>query len=44
MLGSTHKSSFDACWIRRGDCDSIKRIEKLLLEFIELYNGREAKT
>ena len=43
MVGSTHKIPFDACWIRSGDCDSIKRIEKLLLEFIELYKGREVK-
>ena len=43
LVGSTHKIPFDACWIRSGDCDSIKRIEKPLSEFIELYKGREAK-
>ena len=43
VVGSTHKIPFDACWIRSGDCDSIKRIEKPLLKFFELYNGREAK-
>ncbi len=29
--------------IRSGDCDSIRWIEKPLLEFIELYNRREEK-
>ena len=36
VVGSTHKIPFDACWIRSGDCDSIKRIEKPFLELIEL--------
>ena len=43
VVGSTHKIPFDACWLRSGDCDSIKRIEKPLLEFIELDKGNEAK-
>ena len=41
MVDSTHKIPFDACWIQSGGRDSIKRIEKPFLEFIELYKGEK---
>ena len=44
MAGSAHWSPFDASWIRRSVYNSIKWIEKRILEFIELYNEREGKT
>ena len=43
VAASTHKSPFDACWLQRGVCDSIRRIDKPRLQFIELYNEKEAK-
>ena len=41
---STHKSPVYACWLRCGICDSIRRIDKPRLQFIELYNEKEAKS
>ena len=41
MTASTHKSPFDACRLRCGVCDSIRRIEKPRLQFIELYSEKE---
>ena len=41
---STHKSPFDACRLRCGICDSIRRIDKPRLQFIELHNEKEAKS
>ena len=40
VAASTHKSPFDACWIRCSICDSIRRIDKPRLQFIELYNEK----
>ena len=44
MAGSTHWIPFDAGWLWCGTCNSIKRIEKPILEFILQYNGKGAKT
>ena len=41
---SIHKSPFDVCWLRGDICDSIRRIDKPRLQFIELYNEKEAKS
>ncbi len=41
---STHKSPFDACRLGCGICDSIRRIDKPRLQFIELRNAKEAKS
>ena len=43
MARSTHESSFDAFWLRCSERNSLKRIEKLILEFIKLFNGNGAK-
>ena len=43
VAASTHKSPFDACRLRCDVCDSIRRIDKPRLQFIELYKEKEAK-
>ena len=39
MADSTHEGPFDAFWLRCSLRNSLKRIEKLILEFIKLFNG-----
>ena len=43
VVASTHKCPFGACWLWCGVCDSIRPIDKRRLQFIELYNEKEAK-